>query len=274
MRRTSRPTSRRSAPGLASLTTFAHDLADRSGAAILPHFRRTLAVENKAAGGGFDPVTAADKAAERVIGQALAARWPDHALEGEEFGNRAGAGRFTWVIDPIDGTRAFIMGLPLWGTLIGLKDGADPILGLMDQPYTGERFWAAGRTAHFRRGDGRARPIKTRPCARLADAVLSATHPSMFAADAELAAFHRLGAHVRFTRYGGDCYAYCLLAAGHIDVIVEAGLKPYDIVALIPIIERAGGRVTAWDGGPATGGGRVVATGDPRLHDTVLKMLR
>jgi myo-inositol-1(or 4)-monophosphatase len=256
------------------LTAFAHDLADRSGAAILPYFRRALAVENKAASGGFDPVTAADKAAERVIAKALAEHWPDHALEGEEFGNRAGAGRFTWVIDPIDGTRAFIMGLPLWGTLIGLKDGADPVLGLMDQPYTGERFWAAGRTSHFRRAGGRARPIRTRPCPRLADAVLSTTHPAMFAADAELAAFQRLSAQVRFTRYGGDCYAYCLLAAGHTDIIVEAGLKPYDIVALIPIIERAGGRVTAWDGGPATGGGRVVATGDPRLHDTVLKILR
>ncbi len=260
-------------PTYASLIDFAHGLADRAGQAILPYFRKAMAVENKAAAGSFDPVTAADRAAERVMKRLLQAKWPDHGFVGEEYGKRDGSSRYRWVIDPIDGTKGFILGLPTWGTLIGLIDGEAPLLGVMSQPFTRERFWSAEKASYLRVGDGRPQRIRTRACADLATAMLSTTHPDLFATGAEAAAFQRLKRATRMTRYGGDCYAYCLLAAGHIDVVVEAGLKPHDIVALIPIIERAGGCVTTWTGGSATGGGRILASGDPRLHDKAMRVL-
>ena len=262
-----------SPPAFASLLAFAHELADASAAIIRPYFRRPLAVTNKASDGAFDPVTAADRAAERAIRRAVAARWPDHGLIGEELGQVRADARFRWVVDPIDGTRAFIMGTPLWGTLIGLLEGEDVVLGLMNQPFTGERFWSGARAAYARTGDGKAHRLKTRACPRLADAVLSTTHPDLFARGKESEAFARLKAKARMTRYGGDCYAYCLLAAGFIDIVVEAGLKTHDVVALIPIIERAGGRITDWDGGQATDGGRIVAAGDASLHEQALQAL-
>jgi len=253
---------------------FAHVLADLAAAAILPHFRRPLAVANKAdAGADYDPVTVADRAAERAIRAAIAKRFPDHAIVGEEFAPRPGAGSQQWVIDPIDGTRAFIMGSPLWGTLIGLIEGGVPILGLMDQPYTRERFWAAGGKAHGRGPDGKVRRLKTRQCPGLAEAVLSSTHPDLFAARREAAGFARVKRRARMTRYGGDCYGYCLLAAGFVDVVVEAGLKPHDVVALIPIIEGAGGRITTWDNRPALDGGQILAAGDARVHAEALALL-
>jgi myo-inositol-1(or 4)-monophosphatase len=260
-------------PSFKTLLEFAHELADISGAIILPYFRRPLAVTNKAAKGAFDPVTAADHAAEHAIARAIAKRWPEHGLIGEELGSEREGARLTWVVDPIDGTRAFIMGSPLWGTLIGLRDAGAPLLGLMDQPFTRERFWSAERTAHMRTGDGKARRLKTRACPRLADAVVSTTHPDLFEAGAEVQAFARLKAKARMTRYGGDCYGYCLLAAGFVDIVVEAGLKAYDVVALIPIIERAGGRITTWEGEPANVGGRILASGDARLHEEALAVL-
>jgi myo-inositol-1(or 4)-monophosphatase len=253
---------------------FAHALADLSAGAILPYFRKRLAVSNKAGPGAFDPVTAADRAAERAIRKAVHARIPDHGIVGEEYGAVAGGGRYRWVIDPIDGTRAFIMGSPLWGTLVGLMDGPRQALGLMNQPFTAERFWSDGRRAHWRGADGKARRIATRPCARLADAVLTSTHPELFATPDEAGRFNEVRSRVRMTRYGGDCYGYCLLAAGFVDLIVEAGLKPYDIVALVPIIEAAGGVVTTWDGGPATEGGRIIAAGDRRVHQEASAILR
>jgi len=257
----------------AELLEFAHTLADAAGAAILPHFRRRIAVHNKASDGGYDPVTVADKAAERAVKRLVKSRYPEHGFEGEEYGDHAMAAQLRWIVDPIDGTRAFVLGLPVWGTLIALTDGGAPVLGMMDQPYTRERFWAARRGARFRGADGKERRLKTRPCARLADAMMTTTHPDLFAAGAEQEGFQKVKARVRAYRFGGDCYTYCLLAAGHIDVIVEAGLKPFDIAALIPIIEQAGGVVTTWDGGPASRGGRIVASGDPALHEQVLKVL-
>ena len=252
--------------------TFAHELADQAGAAILPYFRRRLRVQNKAAS-GFDPVTAADRAAERVISKALAARYPDHGLEGEEYGLRNEDAPFRWVVDPIDGTRAFITGMPLWGTLIGLMDGDTPVIGLMDQPYTRERFWSGEKASFIRSADGTERRLKTRACTSLAEAVLTSTDPAMFSSPREMRAFNAVKSRVRLVRYGGDCYAYCLLAAGHIDIVIESGLKPYDVTALIPIIERAGGRITTWDGKPAARGGRVIAAGDPRVHEEALALL-
>lgn len=254
--------------------SFAHELADLSRAAILPYFRQLLAVENKSDAGGFDPVTAADKAAEHAIRVAIAARYPDHGILGEEFPDIVGSGQLAWVIDPIDGTRAFITGSPLWGTLIGLLDAGRPTIGIMDQPYTRERFWSDGRAASMRDVDGNVHPLQTRPCAQLRDAVLTSTHPEIFSAEEETAAFDRVKGCVRMTRYGGDCYGYCLLAAGFVDIIIEAGLKPHDIVALVPIIESAGGIVTTWDGKSAHAGGRIVACGDRRVHEAALDLLQ
>ena len=259
--------------GFEAFIATAHELADAAGAAILPHFRRRIQIENKASGGGFDPVTAADRAAERAISKLLANRFPDHGLEGEEYGHRNPEARFRWIVDPIDGTRAFILGMPIWGTLIGLLDGDQPLIGLMDQPYTRERFWSGQRSSHFRGPDGKERRIKTRACASLADAMLTTTDPSLFKSTKDQRGFKAVRERVRSVRYGGDCYAYCLLAAGLIDLVVETGLKSYDVAALIPIIERAGGRITTWDGGPATGGGRIVAAGDPRVHEAAMSLL-
>jgi histidinol phosphatase-like enzyme (inositol monophosphatase family) len=252
---------------------FGHALAELSAAAILPYFRKPLTVSNKAGAAGFDPVTAADRAAERAIRKAVVDRFPDHGIVGEEYGVVTGKGRYRWVIDPIDGTRAFITGSPLWGTLIGLMDGERPALGLMNQPFTGERFWSDGRRAHWRGPSGKARSLDTRACARLSEAVLTSTHPDLFAPGEEAERFSAVRSRVRMTRFGGDCYGYCLLAAGFVDLIIEAGLKTYDIVALVPIIEAAGGLVTAWDGGPASEGGRIVAAGDPRVHQEAIAIL-
>ena len=265
-----------SSPSTRALRPFlatAHELADLSGSTIRPYFRKAMDVENKAGAGGFDPVTAADKAAERVIRKRLADAHPEHAILGEEFGGGLGDGGYSWVVDPIDGTKAFITGTPMWGTLIGLAYEGRAVLGLMDQPFTRERIWAAGAASHWRQSDGRVKRIKTRACARLEDAMLGTTSPDLMAKD-EWAAFLTLKERARLTRYGGDCYAYCLLAAGHIDLVVECGLKPHDVMALIPIIEQAGGVITTWDGARAETGGRVVAAGDPRLHEAALQRLR
>lgn len=252
---------------------FAHTLADSAGKAILPHFRKTIAVDNKADAASFDPVTAADRNAELEMARLIAESFPDHGLIGEEFGTRGAGARYRWVLDPIDGTRAFIMGWPMWGTLIGLLDGETPILGMMDQPFTEERFWFDGQATRFRRAGGTASQIATRKCPQLADAILATTHPDLFADGAERDGFDRIKGKARMTRYGGDCYSYCLVAAGFVDLVVEAGLKPHDVVALIPIIEGAGGRMTTWDGKPAASGGCIVAAGDPALHEAALRVL-
>jgi myo-inositol-1(or 4)-monophosphatase len=256
-----------------AIVRVAHEAADISGPLILKHFRKPMPVENKAGGGAFDPVTKADRGAEKAISQALAVRFPDHGIVGEEFGTKPGSSPYQWIIDPIDGTRSFIIGSPLWGTLIGvLKDGI-PIFGLMDQPFTGERFWSGDKTAYHSVGGGRPMRLKTRQCSRIEDAMLASTHPDLFASAEESATLSALKTKARLTRYGGDCYNYCLLAAGLIDIIVEPGLKPYDIVALIPIIERAGGMVTTWTGASASEGGDIIATGDARLHEDALAMI-
>ena len=268
--RTARVETDRIAPS--RLIETAHALADASGKVILKHFRKPIAVDNKAAAGHYDPVTEADRAAERVIRRHLKTLHPDHAILGEEMGHTSGTSPYTWVIDPIDGTRAFITGMPLWGTLIGLNYGPQAEFGMMDQPFTGERIWSAPGATQWRGPDGRSRRVKTAECPRLADARLTTTTPDMFTDSHEQEAFARLKKSTRLTRFGGDCYAYCLLAAGHIDIIVESGLKPYDVVALVAIIERAGGVITTWDGKRPEAGGRILACGDPRLHAAALKI--
>jgi len=256
-----------------TIVRVAHELADISGPVVLKYFRKATPVENKAAGGAFDPVTKADRGAEKAIVQALATRLPDHGVVGEEFGVKPGASAYQWIIDPIDGTRSFIIGSPLWGTLIGVLRGGKPVFGLMDQPFTGERFWSDARASYLSTGGGRPARLKTRSCTRLEDAVLTSTHPDLFESPAQATALARLRDVARLTRYGGDCYNYCLLAAGYVDIVLEPALKSYDIVALIPIIERAGGRVTTWEGGDASSGGDVIASGDARLHEAALELI-
>ena len=256
-----------------ALLKTAHELADLSGPAVLKHFRKPISIENKAGPGGYDPVTKADRAAERIISQTLKRDYPDHGLIGEEYGTRTPNGRFQWVVDPIDGTRAYIMGSPLWGTLIGLLDGGDPVLGLMDQPFTGERVWSAEKASYLRLRGSAPKKIRSRSCGSLGDAILTSTHPDLFEGPRQQQALLKLKSSVRMTRYGGDCYGYALLAAGFVDLIVEAGLKTFDIMPLIPIIERAGGVVTTWDGKPASGGGNIIAAGDARVHEAAMRLI-
>ena len=267
------PTGSNPEPAFSTVLAFAHDLADAAGGSILPHFRRQLSVSNKASDGGFDPVTAADRAAERAIAKLINGRFPDHGIIGEELGQTRPDARFRWIIDPIDGTRSFVSGSPLWGTLIGLMDNAMPVLGMFDQPYTRERVWCDKRSAFLRDASGKTRRIKTRACRAVADAVLMTTDADLFRPGVEARGFRRVKDKVRMVRYGGDCYAYFLLAAGFVDVIVEAGLKAHDVAALVPIVERSGGVFTTWDGGPAHEGGRIIAAGDARVHKAVRKLL-
>ena len=257
-------------PDFQSLLTTAHALADRAGAVILPHFRTKQAVDNKG-GNFFDPVTAADRNAESAIRQALAETYPSHGILGEEFGSHDGEDDYCWVIDPIDGTRSFIMGMPLWGTLIGLTHAGSPLLGVMDQPFTGERFWSNESESFFGHG-GVTKTMRTRPCATLDQALLTTTSTDYFTPDQQRR-FDTLTDRVRLRRFGGDCYNYCLLAMGHVDLVAEAGLQAFDIVPLIPIVERAGGIVTTWEGGDPRAGGRILAAGDARIHAAAVEML-
>ena len=257
-----------------SLVDFAHfvnELATLSGKAILPFFRTSLAAEDKSHGGSFDPVTEADRAGEAAMRQLIKRTFPTHGIVGEEFGVENENAEYVWVLDPIDGTRAFISGLPTWGTLIGLTRNGAPAFGMMHQPFTGERFFGDTGRATFRK-DGVEKTLRTRHCERLEDAVLSTTTPRLFTGK-EQAAYERVEEKTRLARYGCDCYAYCMVAAGYMDLVIENGLKPYDIAALIPIIEGAGGIVTTWDGQSAAKGGNIVAAGDKRVHAAALELL-
>ncbi|RZI82411.1 MAG: histidinol-phosphatase [Pseudomonas sp.] len=247
---------------------FAEQLAQAAAAAIQPYFRANLAVEDKG-GRLYDPVTVADKAAEDAMRSLIQERYPSHGILGEEQGVAVGSSPLTWVLDPIDGTRAFITGLPLWGTLIALNDGTKPVVGVMNQPFTGERFIGTPEGAWLG-----STSLKTRACSDLASATLMCTTPDMFDTEARKAAFEAVAGQARLMRYGGDCYAYCMLASGFVDVIVEASLQPYDVQALMPIIEGAGGVISAWDGSSAQNGGCVVACGDPALHAQMIELLR
>jgi histidinol phosphatase-like enzyme (inositol monophosphatase family) len=258
---------------LAQFAQFGLDLAHAAGAVILPHFREVIDVSDKGGARGYDPVTVADRDAEDVIRAAIAREYPDHGLRGEEHGWEKGASNCSWVIDPIDGTRSFILGQMHWATLIALNDGTRPVVGVVHQPYVGESFVAvAGGAAEWQRGSER-RILKTRRCAAMADAVLACTTPDMFVTKATRDGFARVSERVRLTRFGGDCYAYCLLAMGFIDIVVESSLQAWDIQALIPVVEAAGGVVTDWEGGRCDEGGDVIACGDPALHARVLELL-
>jgi len=262
------------APAKTALLEFALRTAEAAGTAILPHFRAALDVEDKGGAKGYDPVTVADHAAEAVIRAEIARAHPDHGIRGEEHGTQRGASKYMWVIDPIDGTRSFILGQMHWATLIALNDGDGPVVGVAHQPYVGETFMGTtGGGAHWRRGSEQ-RALKTRRCRKLSDAVVACTDPKMFVTVAERSAFDRVSKRARLTRWGGDCYAYCLLAAGHIDLVIETELKAYDVLPLMPIIRGAGGVITGWDGKPPYGGGRIVAAGDKRVHAAALELLK
>ena len=249
---------------------FMRRIAAAAAAQTLPRFRHMGAVTNKLSS-GFDPVTEADREAEQAIRALIRSEFPEHGMLGEEFGAENADAEHVWVIDPIDGTRSFISGVPLWGTLVGLNRNGDAVAGMMSQPFTGELFYANESGAHYE-GRGASLRLQTRKTASVADATLCTTTPALFR-DGHRVAFDRLEAACRLSRYGTDCYGYCMLAAGQVDLVVETGLQPYDIVALIPIIEHAGGVVTNWDGGPAEGGGGIVAAATPQLHDAAMKIL-
>lgn len=255
----------------AEFLAFAHRLADAAGAAIMPHYRKGIAARDKSDGGRFDPVTAADRAAEQAIRELIAKTYPSHGIIGEEFGSENTAAEFVWVLDPIDGTKSFITAIPLWGTLIGLMCEGEPLLGVSDHPFLKERFWGDGRMAA---GSGPAGswPLASRKPVQLRDAVIFAG--SSAADDHRL--FSRLMAlspQVRMIRFGSDCYDTCMLAEGHIDAVLQTGLDIYDIAATVPIVTGAGGIVSGLDGGPAIHSSTILTCGDPALHAELLPLL-
>ncbi len=249
---------------------FFNRLADAAKAETLPRFRTGVDVVNKQ-DGGFDPVTEGDRAAEAAIRAVIGAQFPEHGILGEEHDNVGLDRRHIWVIDPIDGTRAFISGAPVWGTLIGFQEDGRSIMGMMDQPFTGERYFADGKAAWYAGPDGE-RQIRSRDCGGLANAILFTTSPHMFAGE-DARRYRDVESRARLFRYGIDCYAYALLAAGHVDLVIETGLKPYDVGAMIPLVEQAGGVMTDWQGGRAEAGGNVIAAGSAALHREALELL-
>ena len=255
---------------IVELEDFALELARTAGGIAEAHFRQAITVENKG-DAKFDPVTNADRAIERLLRAAIVERYPDHGIVAEEEGERAARSDYTWFIDPIDGTRAFMTGSPLWGTLIGLTRRRRPLFGLLAQPVLEEVFFGGPSGSWLIKADRRDR-LRSRQCTSLATAVLASTHPDMFSG-ANAAAFQSLAAQCLFHRFGGDCYNYAMLAAGHIDLVVESQLKPYDIVPLIPILEGAGCVVTDWQGGVPLAGGDVVAAATRDLHRAALAVL-
>ena len=252
------------------LEDFALELARTAGGIAQAHFRRAYTIDNKG-GAAFDPVTSADRAIERVLRANIVERYPEHGIVAEEEGERPASSDYTWFIDPIDGTRAFMTGSPLWGTLVGLTHRGLPLFGLLAQPVLEEIFFGGPSGSWLIKSDERDR-LKSRACTTLASAVLASTHPSMFSG-ASAAAFSALTDRCLLHRFGGDCYNYAMLAAGFIDLVVEGQLKSYDIVPLIPVLEGAGCIVTDWKGRRPLSGGYVVAAATAELHAAALALL-
>jgi histidinol phosphatase-like enzyme (inositol monophosphatase family) len=256
---------------LLELEDFAIELAHTAGGIARAYFRKSFTIENKGAE-AFDPVTNADKGIEQILRTAIVERYPDHGIVGEEQADRGGSAPYRWYIDPIDGTRAFMTGSPLWGTLVGLTCNDVPVFGLMCQPVLEEVFFGSTSGSWLIKPDRRER-LRARPCKTLASAVLASTHPGLFDEDARQA-FEALGRECLMTRFGGDCYNYAMVAAGFVDLVVESRLRAYDIVPLIPILEGAGAVVTDWEGRIPLNGGSVVAAATPELHAQALERLR
>lgn len=255
-------------PEAEELLPLAGRVADVAGEVICRYYRRPVAVESKL---DASPVTIADREAERAMRELIRAHYPDHGIEGEEFGAERPDAELIWHLDPIDGTKSFIIGRPLFGTLIAVSHRGQPLLGLIDQCILGERWIGLRGGGAGLNGD----PIHVRSCPALGEAVLGVTSPLMFAAGAQSAAFARVQQAVRYAVFGGDCYTYGLLAMGFVDLVIEADLDPYDFMALVPVIESAGGVMTDWRGEALhpTSDGRIVAAGDPRVHAAALRLL-
>jgi inositol-phosphate phosphatase / L-galactose 1-phosphate phosphatase / histidinol-phosphatase len=255
-------------PLASELVAFAHELADAAAVVVGRYYRAPVTVESKL---DASPVTVADREAERVMRELIRARYPEHGIAGEEFGAESADAEWIWHLDPIDGTKSFVSGRPLFGTLIGLSQHGRPVLGIIDQCILRERW--EGLIGRDSRWNGA--PARVRACARLDQATLYATSPLMFRAGAERAAFERVQDAVRYPLFGGDCYAYGLLAIGFADLVIEAGLNDHDFMALVPVVEGAGGTMTDWHGRPLTpaSDGRVLAAGDPRTHAAALQLL-
>jgi histidinol phosphatase-like enzyme (inositol monophosphatase family) len=254
-----------------SLIPFALKLADAARAASLPHFRAGGDCDNKDKT-GFDPVTEADRSAERVMRELIERERPGDGIEGEEYGSLKGSSGLTWHLDPVDGTRAFIAGVPSWCVLIGLAEGDTAVLGVIDQPWLDERYVGAGGDS-FLDCRGSRTPLKVRDCKKLTDAVLTTTDPFILTPP-ERGAFEHLRATARLTRYGLDAYGYARLAAGTIDMVAESGLKSHDVCALIPVIEGAGGVVTDWRGNAPKLGGQIVAAANRDILGEALISLK
>ncbi|MFT3987544.1 histidinol-phosphatase [Aestuariivirga sp.] len=255
-------------PDWQDLTRFAFLLAEASADAILPWFRRNAAIEVKA-GAVWDPVTEGDKSGERAIRAVIEKRFPDHGIHGEEYGIKEGRSPFTWILDPVDGTRAFVCGLPTWATLIGLTFEGKPVLGLMNQPFVGEMFYGNPEGAWHRRGS-HTEKLATRKGIALAAATIGTTAPELYKGE-DQAFFQRLRAKATLTRYGGDSYFFALLAAGHVDIAMDAGLQAYDIAALLPIITGAGGATCEWTGKDPVKGGNILTASSHKLLEEALE---
>ena len=253
---------------ISTLTAFALSLAELSGQTILPLFRSTLKVDNKRAA-DWDPVTEGDRAAERVIREAIEKTYPTHGIIGEEYGEKKGSSAYTWILDPIDGTRAFVIGMPTWTTLIALYKDGKPFLGLMNQPFVGEVFYGSPDGAFFQRGSDK-RALKCALPKPLAQALAGTTSPHLYQPESHIENLRR---KTRLLRYGGDAYFFALVAAGHMDIALDAGVQIYDIAALIPIVTAAGGVVGCWDDGDVTKGGNVMMASCQELFDEAKKVL-
>ena len=255
---------------LQEILNFAVSILIRSGVISRRYFRSVLNVHNKS-DSEYDPVTRADKEVEEFLRRKIRKQYPEHGIVGEEYGGEEGK-RYIWVIDPIDGTRGYISGSPMWGSLLGLLREKQPILGVMHQPLLRETFFADTEGAWWKSGK-QVKILRTRSVSNLNDAVLYCTHPTMFTTKAELRAFSFLEEKCSFSRFGADCYGYCLLAAGFVDLVVESNLQAHDIIPLVPIIKSAGGIVTDWEGKLPLNGGRVIAASNKVLHREALQLL-
>lgn len=254
---------------ITELTQFALNLADTSAKVILPQFRKNIAIDIKA-GEVWDPVTEADRGAERIIREMVEGTYPDHGIIGEEYGTKQGSSPYTWVLDPIDGTRAFVIGMPTWVTLIGLYRDGQPLLGVMNQPFVAERFYGNPEGA-WHQHQGNTLSIHVRPPVKLSQASAGTTAPQLYK---NHRGFAKLQKAVTTIRFGGDAYFFSLVAAGHLDIAMDPGLQIYDIAALIPIIKGAGGVVGTWTDNDPTQGGNVMFASSQRLLDEALEMMR
>jgi histidinol phosphatase-like enzyme (inositol monophosphatase family) len=260
---------------IARLDAFLLTLNRASGAVIAPYFRADHGLENKKSGGAFDPVTRADKEAESEIRRLIGQSFPEHGVIGEEHGQDRPDAEFVWVVDPIDGTRAFVAGLPVWTTLIGLRFQGEPVLGSIGQPYLDEIYIGSQITGSRRIVRGEESRLKVRACPLLTDAVIATTDPDGCFDGAELGAWRQVRAGARLARTGLDAYAYAMVAAGTMDLVIEAGLKAWDIEAAVPVIEGAGGLVTDWRGERlGRSGGQIAIAGDRAALDEALVTLK